>query len=304
VETVLCTGSSGFIGSHIVEELKRRGYHVVTFDIYDNPLEDVRDIKAVRHYMKNVDYCLHLAANPYIPYGYEHPNEFFDTNATGTLNILNAARDEDVRVVYWSTSEVYGTAEDPQKPMNEDHRIRPHSTYALAKYAGDGLCFTYFKEHGLDVTIMRQFNCYGPKETWPYVIPEIISQLHNGTHLTLGNVNAERDFTYVEDAARAGVDVMECPHLTGQIVNCGSGMTWSIAQLATMLGNIMHPGKVISIDVDRGRLRPYDVDRLLCDNRKLRFMTGWEPEVGVMDGLRRTVDWFTENGCKWNYRVM
>lgn len=304
MERVLVTGSEGFIPSHIVTELENRGYEVIHFDIFTNPLEDVRNPKAVRHYMKDVDYCLHLAANPYIPYGYEHPEEFFETNATGTLNVLNAAKDIGVRVVYWSTSEVYGTAEDPNLPMNEEHRIRPHSTYAVAKLAGDGLCRTYFKEHSLDVTVLRQFNSFGPNEKWPYVIPEIIEQLDKGTELRLGNIYAQRDFTYVVDAARAGVDVMESPHLTGQIVNCGTGKTWSVEQLAYMIGEIMHPGKQIDIRIDKSKLRPFDVDRLICDSRKLQFITGWKPEVGIYEGLEKTVEWFKQNGCKWDYRTM
>jgi len=304
METVLVTGSSGFIGSHVVDELNRRGYEVRTFDIYDDPRQDVRNPEAVKKHMEGADYCLHLAAYPYIPFGYSHPNEFFETNATGTLNVLNAARKTDTRVVYTSTSEVYGTAEDPNKPMNENHRIHPHSTYAVAKYAGDALCHTYYKEHSVDAAVVRMFNNYGPREKWRYVIPEIIEQLSKSTTLRLGNIYAERDFTYVVDGARALVDVMECDVLTGNVVNCGSGETWSIEEIAWMLGDIMRPDEEIVIKVDPYKLRPYDVDRLLCDNKKLRCFTGWKPRVDFMDGLERTVEWFYQNGAKWDYREM
>lgn len=257
------------MGSHVVDELNQRGYEVIHFDIYNNIEQDIRNQKTIEEYMSDAIYTIHLCACPYIPFGYTHPNEFFEINANGTQNVLNAAKKTGSRVIYTSTSEVYGTAEDPNKPMNEHHRIRPHSTYAVAKYAGDGLCQTYGKEHNVDVTVVRLFNNYGPRETWRYVIPEIIEQLHRGKTLSLGNIYAERDFTYVTDGARALVDVMECSNLKGHVVNCGSGETWSIEEIAWMLGDIMRPDEEVVIKVDQYKLRPYDVDRLLCDNGKI-----------------------------------
>lgn len=303
-ETVLLTGSDGFIPSHVYDELIRRGYDVIGYDIYSNSEQDVRNPKMVKAYMSQADFCIHMAANPYIPHGYSHPYQFFEINANGTLNVLEAAKENDVRAVYTSTSEVYGTAEHPDKPMNEKHRIAPHSTYALAKYAGDGLCKTYHKEHGVDVTTVRMFNNYGPRETWRYVIPEIIEQLDKGTILHLGNIYAERDFTYVEDGARALVDVMECQELNGEVVNCGTGKTWSVETIAKLLGEIMHPDEEITINVDEERLRPYDVDRLICDAGKLTEYTGWRPSVEFKDGLRKTVEWFKQNNHKWDFRTV
>jgi len=132
MEKVLLTGSDGFIASHVSDELKRRGYTVIPFDNYSNIEQDIRNPRMVEAYMENADYCLHMAACPYIPFGYSHPNEFFETNANGTQNVLNAAKKTGTRVIYTSTSEVYGTAEDPNLPMSETHRINPHSTYAVA----------------------------------------------------------------------------------------------------------------------------------------------------------------------------
>lgn len=303
-EKVLCTGSSGFIGSHVIDELNKRGYNIVTFDIWDNLKQDIRNPKAVMSAMKGCDFVLTLAAYPYIPFGYIHPYKFFETNANGTLNVLEAAKKNETRVVYTSTSEVYGTAQDPLKAMDENHRIHPHSTYALAKYAGDGLCFTYHKEHDVDETVVRMFNNYGPRETWRYVIPEIIDQLHKSSILHLGNIYAERDFLYVKDGARALVDVMECDNLNGEVVNCGSGVTHSIQSIAFTLGEIMRPGEEVTIKVDDWRLRPYDVDRLLCDNTKIRRLIGWSPETEFYDGLVKTVKFFRENGNKWDYRTV
>jgi dTDP-glucose 4,6-dehydratase len=288
----------------VVEELIYRGYDPVVYDMFSNPHQDVRNLKMLKQYMSDVQFCLHLAANPYIPYGYTHPNEFFEINANGTLNVLQAAKECDTRVVYTSTSEVYGTAQDPLKPMDENHRINPHSTYALAKYAGDGLCQTYYREHDLDVTVVRLFNQFGPHETWRYVIPEIIEQLSKSSELRLGNIYAERDFSYVEDGARALVDVMECGGLEGEVLNCGSGSTHSIQSIAFTLGEIMRSGEEIKIKVEDWRLRPHDVDRLLCDNSKIRRLTGWAPETEFYDGLIKTVEFFRGNGEKWDFRTV
>jgi len=303
-DKVFVTGSAGFIGSHVIDELKIRGYKPVTFDIWDNPKQDVRNPKAVMNAMDGCDFVISLAACPYIPFGYINPQEFFETNANGVLHVLEAAKKHEVRMVHVSTSEVYGTAQDPLKTMNENHRIHPHSTYAVAKYAGDGLCFTYYKEHDVDVTVVRMFNNFGPRETWRYVIPEIIDQLHKSPILHLGNIYTERDFTYVEDGARALVDVMECSGLEGEVLNCGSGSTHSVQSIAFTLGEIMHPTEEISIKVDDWRLRPYDVDRLLCNNSKIRRLTGWSPETEFYEGLVKTVNFFRENGEKWNYRTV
>jgi len=301
---VLCTGSDGFIASHVVDELNHRGYEVVKYDNYSNVEQDVRDQRMIEAYMDDADYTIHLAACPYIPFGYTHPNEFFEINANGTQNVLNAAKKTGSRVVYTSTSEVYGSAEDPNQPMNEDHRINPQSTYAVAKYAGDGLCRTYHKEHQIDVTTVRMFNNYGPRETWKYVIPEIVEQLSKAPVLYLGNVLAQRDFTYVTDGARALVDVMECRELNGEVINCGSGVTWSIENIAEQLSDIFYPDEPVKTYVDESRLRPWDVDRLICDAGKLREYTGWRPEINFNAGLKKTVAWFVENGEKWDFREM
>jgi len=156
----MVTGSDGFISSHVVDELNNRGYEVIPYDNYSNIEQDIRDQRMIEAYMDDADYTIHLCACPYIPFGYTHPNEFFEINANGTQNVLNAAKKTGSRVVYTSTSEVYGSAEDPNKPMDEYHRINPQSTYAVAKYAGDGLCTTYHKEHKIDVTTVRMFNCF------------------------------------------------------------------------------------------------------------------------------------------------
>jgi len=146
--------------------------------------------------------------------------------------------------------------------------------------------------------------CFGPRETWRYVIPEIIEQLSKAPVLYLGNVLAQRDFTYVTDGARALVDVMECRELNGEVVNCGTGVTWSIESIAEQLSDIFYPDEPVKTYIDSSRLRPWDVDRLICDASKLREYTGWKPEIAFNAGLKKTVEWFRENGSKWDFREM
>lgn len=295
---ILVTGGAGFLGSHVCNELRARGYCVKIFDIWENPMQDIRNPWAVIHAMEEVDAVMHLAAEPYIPYGSQDPTLFVETNINGTLNILNAAVKYNLRLVTWSSSEVYGTAQS-KEPMGEDHPTLPHSTYAVTKLAADRLAFTFNKEHDLPVTILRQFNCYGPNETQPYIIPTIIEQLDKDQELHLGNVHAERDFTFAPDAARAAVDLLECEKAMGEVVNVGTGRTWSIQSIAQMLMKIMDKSSA-GLIIEESRMRPYDVDRLLCDPRKLESLIGWTPSTEFEEGLKKTVTWYRENG--WMYR--
>ena len=300
-EKVLVTGSDGFIATHLLEELKRRGYLVRRFDIWSDPAQDVRDPWAVSEAVQDCRFIIHTAASPYIPHCYVAPKLFFDTNAVGTLNLLIASKNLDIeRFIYYSSSEIYGTAQ--QQKMNETHPLNPHSLYAVSKLAGDRLCYSFYREHGVPVTILRQFNCFGSHETHPYIIPEIIEQLNkNKGKLYLGNIGAERDFLYVEDAALACIDIMESDKMVGEVINIGSGISHSIESIARLIGRIMGFDDV-EICVDKNRLRPYDVDKLVCDNSKIRRLIGWRPVTSFEDGLKRTIEWFHENGDKWNYR--
>ncbi len=270
-------------------------------------MQDIRNPWAVISAMEDVDIVMHLAAEPFIPYGNQDPTLFVETNINGTLNVLNAAAKTKARVVVWSSSEIYGTqiknAFMKHKGMDESHPTLPHSTYAVTKLAADRLAFTFSKEHDLPVTILRQFNCYGPNETQPYVIPEIIQQLFESNKLLLGNIQAERDFTYVTEAARAAVDLLECESAIGEVVNVGTGTTTSILDVADLLSAIMRPDEPITVnDREPDRMRPYDVDRLLCDPGKLESLIGWKPSMELEEGLEKTVAWYRENGWKFRHQ--
>jgi dTDP-glucose 4,6-dehydratase len=314
-KTVVVTGAGGFIGSHVVERLVRDGANVramlrytsrgqrgaldlMTADVADSvavTLGDVRDFDAVREVMRGADAMFHLAALIGIPYSYEHPQEVIDTNVVGTSNVLLAAKELGTleRVVLTSTSEVYGSA--LRVPMDEEHPLQAQSPYSATKIAGDALGVSFAKSFGLPVTIVRPFNAYGPRQSARAVIPTIIAQAVSGAALKLGTLTTTRDFTYVEDTARAFVEIGAAEAALGEVINAGSGSEVAISEVVRRIAEIT--SRELEVETDEQRLRPKDseVSRLLSDSSKAERLAGWRAETTLDDGLRRTVEWIREH---------
>lgn len=315
---ILVTGSDGFIGSHLVEHLVRRGCDVRAFVLYnsfnswgwldDAPKDirssldvfagDVRDPHGVREAIRGCDVVLHLAALIAIPYSYHSPDTYVDTNVKGTLNVVQAARDLGVeRVVCTSTSEVYGTARFV--PITEDHPLQGQSPYSATKIGADQIAMSFHNAFETPVSIIRPFNTYGPRQSARAVIPTIITQIAGGRReIRLGALAPTRDFSYVSDTVRGFVAVAEADKCVGEVTNVGSGFEVSIGDTAAAIAEIM--GADIEIVSDAQRLRPAgsEVERLFASNRKARELTGWAPEFGGPEGFRRglklTADWFAD----------
>ncbi|MBL77296.1 MAG: NAD-dependent dehydratase [Chloroflexi bacterium] len=310
---VLVTGGAGFIGSEVILQLLQKKALVTVLDNFSSGKRkylpkskqlkiikgDIRDEKITAKAVKDQEVIINLAALPFIPDSFFHPSDFFSVNTMGSVNVLwkaiNAKTPE--LFIHISTSEVYGSAQ--KIPMDENHPTAPHSTYAVSKLAADRSAFTLYKENGFPTVVIRPFNSYGPRFTEPYIIPEIMNQLLTGTkELTLGNVNTSRDFTFVQDTADGILRCIDNKKAIGEIINIGSGTEISILDLAKKILKISR--KKISIKYDESRERPYDVNRLICDNKKAHKLLKWKPKVSMTDGLTRSYEWARKNKIIFN----
>ena len=318
---VLVTGADGFIGSHLVEMLVDSGARVRALAQYNSfnnwgwledtrcrdRLEvvtgDIRDPLCTRSLVADVELVFHLAALVAIPYSYVAPESYVATNVTGTLNLLQAARDAGVgRFVHTSTSEVYGTAQ--YAPIDEQHPLQAQSPYSASKIAADAIAYSYFAAFGLPVTIVRPFNTYGPRQSARAVIPTIITQiLSDRRTLRLGSLHPTRDFNYVEDTCRGILALADCKAAIGETINVGSNSEISIEDLANLIQDIL--GTRVTIVTDDVRVRPArsEVERLWCDNSRIIALTGFRPQVPLKEGLTRTVEWLRRPENLARYKV-
>lgn len=314
-QTVMVTGADGFIGSHLTEELVKKGERVKAFCYYNsfgtwgwldtlppeikNEIEvfmgDIRDPNGVRTAMKGQDVVYHLAALIAIPFSYHSPDSYVDTNIKGTLNVLNAARDVDTRrLLVTSTSEVYGTAQ--YVPIDEKHPYQGQSPYSATKIGADRLAESFYRSFDLPVTIVRPFNTYGPRQSARAVIPTIITQLLAGkTAIHLGNLSATRDFNYVKDTAAGFMAIADCPAAVGQEINIATGREISIGELAEELIRQINPAAHVETEAQRLRPEKSEVERLLGSADKLRAMTDWKPQFTFEQGLAETIAFLKAN---------
>lgn len=308
-KSVLVTGADGFIGSHLTEMLIAKGAQVRALAQYNSFnnwgwLEDVsvkskievvcgdiRDPNFCRSITQGMDVVFHLAALIAIPYSYLAPDSYVATNVTGTLNMLQAARDAGVkRFMQTSTSEVYGTAR--QVPISEEHPLQPQSPYSATKIASDAVAMSFHYTFDMPLTVVRPFNTYGPRQSARAVIPTIIGQVLAGQKkISLGSLSPTRDFNYVEDTCRGFIELAECDASVGKTINIGSSREISIGDLVALIADVM--GAEIAVESAEERKRPEnsEVERLLCDNAKIRALTGFEPRISLREGLSRTVAW-------------
>lgn len=315
----LVTGADGFIGSHLTEMLLKNGYKVRALaqynsfnywgwleDVPENEnLEvvcgDIRDSYFCHRLCRDVDMVFHLAALIAIPFSYQAPQSYVDTNIQGTLNICQASLDNKLhRIICTSTSEVYGTAQ--YVPIDEKHPLQPQSPYSASKIGADAVAMSFFHAFNLPLTIARPFNTYGPRQSARAVIPTIITQIAAGIkEIRLGDTSPTRDFNYVEDTCRGFLELAKCEDAVGETVNIGSNFEISIRETLDLIKDIMHSDVYFVSDEQRIRPKKSEVFRLWCDNTKIKSFTSFEPKYGIREGLEKTVEWFVkpENLAKY-----
>jgi len=322
---VFVTGAEGFIGSHVVDELLKRGHEVTAYVLYNSfnaagwldrddvasnghvqiVLGDIRDADSVQAAVREHDVVIHLASLVAIPYSYQAPRSYLETNAIGTLNVMEAARRAGVsRVIHTSTSEVYGSAQ--YVPIDEKHPLVGQSPYSASKIAADQISHSYWASFGLPVTTLRPFNAYGPRQSQRAFIPSVMVQLLNGAQeLSLGSLSPTRDLTYVEDTAAGFVAAAMSDKGCGDVFNMGSGFEISMADVVDRIAAISGVDTRITEDSSRIRPEASEVERLWSDSSRMGETFGWEPAHGGLDGfdrgLEKTFEWFGQNYTRAGY---
>lgn len=312
----LVTGAGGFIASHLVEELCREGAEVRALvrytshgsrgwldDIdssYRAQIEvvygDVRDPDQMRDVVEGCDTVFNLAALVGIPYSYVSPRQNLETNAMGTLNLLEACRAVNVgRFVHTSTSEVYGSAQ--YVPIDEGHPLVGQSPYSASKIAADQMTVSYARAFDLPATIVRPFNTFGPRQSMRAVIPTIITQALWSDRIRLGSLLTTRDFTFVRDTAAGMMAAARADGVEGDTFNLGVGQEISVSDLAQLICELT--GRDLPIDQEDTRIRPAasEVDRLCSNPTKARNAFGWQPKHSLRDGLAITIEWMRPRGA-------
>lgn len=317
---VLVTGGDGFIGSHLTEKLVNVCLNVRALSQYNSFnswgwLEDVgriddievicgdiRDPHFCTQLLKDVDVVFHLAALIAIPYSYVAPSSYIETNITGTLNICQAALDNQCeRVIHTSTSEVYGTAQ--YVPIDEKHPLQPQSPYSASKIGAEAIATSYHTSFNLPLTIARPFNAYGPRQSARAVIPTIITQILSGIQsIRLGDVSPTRDFNYVKDTCEGFIKIAESDTLNGEIINIGSMSEISVGEVLELIKEIMASGVEFVSDQERIRPKKSEVFRLFCDNSKIVSQLNYKPRYSLRDGLVETIEWFKQEKNLMKYK--
>lgn len=309
---VCVIGGAGFLGSHLVDHLiedrncevlvldnlitgqKKFVHEKATFRWFDITGSEFELYRLLKHY--RIKYLFNYAAEPYIPVSFARPLHVFNINAFAAVKVLHAANEAGVEgILQVSSAEIYG---DATGRVAEDEFVKPHSSYGVSKVAVDGFVQVRWREAKVPGIAMRQFNCVGERETHPYVIPEIISQIAGGSEVVrLGN-NSFRDFQYAGDAVRMATELLERGDF-GEVYNMGSEQGVKIYDLAVMIGEIM--GRQIRVEIDESRRRPWEIWHLQSDNTKLYAAIERRPAVDLRTALERTIRYFRDNGNRWDF---
>ncbi len=316
---IFVTGSEGFIGSHLTEKLLKLGYFVKAYVCYNSfnsigwlenidkkyckNLEiifgDIRDKENLENSMRNCDYVFHLAALIAIPYSYKSPQSYIETNAIGTLNVIQSAHKNRVKkIIHTSTSEVYGTAQTV--PIKENHPLVGQSPYAASKISADQIAISMNKSFGIPIIIVRPFNTFGPRQSLRAVIPTIITQfVSKNKNIFIGNINSSRDFNFVEDTCEGFICAMRSKFNSSEVFNLSSERDYKIKDIINFLKEITGQNPKIVVDQKRIRPKKSEVNRLIGSSELAKKKLKWKPMYSTKKGfilsLSKTFNWFLKN---------
>ena len=305
----LITGGAGFIGSNIARQLVDKGYSVRILDNFatgqrsnldglENDIDlvegDIRDFWTVVKATKGIDYILHQAALPSVPRSIDNPLTTTEVNINGTLNLLEAARYNNVqRMVYASSSSVYG--DSPVMPKEETMKTMPKSPYAITKLAGEEYCMNFYALYGLETVAIRYFNVFGPRQNpfsqYSAVIPKFITMMKQGKRPTIhGDGLTSRDFTFIDNVVNANILACEKKDAAGNVVNVACNKAYTLNDLVEKLNNIMG----LDIEPIHGPEKKGDVKHSLADISKAKELLKYDVLVDFDEGLKKTVEWYAK----------
>ena len=290
MENILVTGHDGFLGSHLVSELQKKFNVIgVSKTSYGQKITQIKkDICKISYldFPEKINYIIHLAAITDPIYCQKNPKECFNVNVNGTQNILELARRKDSKIIFFSTSHVYGI---PKKlPVKQGDPKHPNSIYSDSKLDAEIICESYSRTYGLDVSIARLFSVYGPNSSSHLVVNSIINQLLKNKVIQLGNVNSRRDFIYVTDVIQAIKIILKTIHGFNDY-NVGTGKSYSILEICEILKKISK--KNIPVKSIKSKIRKNDLSKIVCDPTKIQNL-GWKSKIGISVGLQKMLEWY------------
>lgn len=275
---ILITGGKGFIGGYLKKYLIEHGYQVIAPSSREcNVLEK----KWFQEYADSVYHVIHLAGKTFVPQSWKEPEDFFDVNLMGTLNVIQFCREYNIAITYISAY-IYG---QPEKiPISESEKVNPNNPYAKSKYMAEELCEFYSKHYNMDISVLRLFNVFGPNQGKHFLIPFIIEQaLSESNKIEVQDLAPKRDYIYIEDVCHA--IALSCMYTKGyQVYNVGSGKSYAVYEVIDMVQNLVGSKKQV---MSKNNIRKNEMSNVVADITNIRKKWGWEPITTMEEGLFR-----------------
>ena len=311
---VLITGSEGFIGSHLTEELVKMGADVTALvqynsfnswgwiDSFDKNIKDVikvvtgdiREYDNINKIIKGQDVVFHLAALIAIPYSYHSPMSYIRTNIEGTAMVLESCKNNNIqKIIHTSTSEVYGNPK--YVPIDENHSLSGQSPYSASKIGADKIVESYHLSYNLPVVTIRPFNTFGERQSIRAIIPTLITQFLTTKKIKLGNLEISRDFNYIKNTIDGFIKGMETDNIFGEVINIGSGEETYLEELIAILAQLINTDYDIEYETIRTRPSKSEVRRLQSESTKAHNLLNWRAKYSLEEGLVKTIEWYRNN---------